>query len=82
MLHLVSANQHRLLPLYEKGIIGLEQHVPVPTVLHIDLHDVPVLAEDVLSRGLNIGVFLNTGGLVSGQDLPPSTMSEVQGLGK
>jgi hypothetical protein len=71
-----------LLLLLEKGVIGLEQHVPVLMVLHLDLHDVPVLTEDILSRGLNAGVHLNMGGLVSGQDLPLRGMSEVQGSGK
>jgi hypothetical protein len=71
-----------LLLLLEKGIISLEQQVLVLTVLHLDLHDVPVLTEDVLSGGLNAGVHLNMGGLVSDQDLPLHALSEVQGSGK
>jgi hypothetical protein len=46
-------------------------------VLHLDLHDVPALTEDVLSEGLNAGFLLNVGGLVSGQDLPLGALSEV-----
>ena len=46
-------------------------------VLQLNLHDVPILVEDVLSRHLKVRALLNIDGLLSGQDLPPSTLGEV-----
>ena len=51
-------------------------------VLRLNLHDVPVLAEDVLSRHLKARALLGIDSLLSGQDLPPSTLGKVQGSGK
>ena len=50
--------------------------------LRLNLHDVPILAEDVLSRHLKARAFLDVDNLLSSQDLPPGTLGKVQGSGK
>jgi hypothetical protein len=71
-----------LLLFLQEGLIGLEQHVPIITVLLLDLHDVPVLAEDVLPKHLKARAILGVDSLLGGHHLPPSTLGEVQGSGK
>ena len=50
--------------------------------LRLYLHDVPVLAEDVLSRHLKARALLNVDSLLSSQDMHPGTLGKVQGSGK
>ena len=70
-----------LLLFLQEGLISLEQHVLVPMVLRLDLHNVPILAEDILSRHLKARALLSIDSLLSGQDLPLGTLGKVQGLG-
>jgi hypothetical protein len=60
----------------------LEQHVLVMTVLPLDLHDVPILVEDVLSGHLKVRALLVVDSLLGGHHLPHGTLGEVQGSGK
>ena len=46
-------------------------------VLRLDLHDVPILSEDVLSGHLKARALLGVDSLLSGQDLPPGTLGKV-----
>jgi len=45
--------------------------------LRVDLHDVPILAEDVLPGHLKARALLGVDSLLSGQDLPPGTLDKV-----
>ena len=75
--------QHVLLLLFnQEGLVSLKQHVLVAVVLCFHLHDVPVLAEDVLSRNLKARALLGVDSLLSSQDLPPGTLGKVQGSRK
>jgi hypothetical protein len=50
--------------------------------LLLDLHDVPVSAEDVLPKHLKARAILGVDSLLDGHHLPPGTLGKVQGLGK
>lgn len=78
-----SALQRVLLPLLlEEAVVRLEQQVTVPVVLHLNLHDVPVLVKDVLPRDVKARVLLNARGLLSIQELVPRAHVEVRSTGQ
>ena len=77
VLHVEGLLEYLLLLFLQEGLIGPEQHVLVTTVLRLELHDVPVLAEDVLSGHLKARALLGIDSLLGGHHLPPSTLGEV-----
>ena len=82
-LHMDGLLEYFLLLLFlQEGLVSLEQHVPVSMVLRLNLHDVPILAEDVLSRHLKARALLGVDSLLGGHHLPLGTLGEVQGSGK
>ena len=74
--------EYSLLFFLQEGLVSLEQHVLVPMVLRLNLHDVPVLVEDVLSGHLKARALLSIDSLLCGQDLRPGTLGKGQGSRK
>ena len=76
-LHLDGLLEHLLLLFLQEGLVGLKQHVPIAMVLRLNLHDVPILIEDVLSRYLKERALLSVDSLLSSHHLPPGALGEV-----